>query len=311
MFKRYNFENLLKVLGQPEFIFWELQRLKFDFKFSGKATNVMEKDWDNLLLLDACRYDYFERQNDLPGDLDAVLSHGGQSWEFMEGNFVGEQLHDTVYVTANPHTGKLGDNVFHAVEPLYLNAWSKEHETVLPQDVAEAGIKAQDKYPNKRLIVHFMQPHRPYLGDTAEQLQQEHGISGFNRELAYNNKTREGPSFSTLIERGVISIERTKKAYSETLDIVLAWVADLLNTLSGKSVVSADHGELLGERIIPFGKPKFGHSHEYIRNKTLYQVPWLEIPFEERRRIKADEPIGSESGAPDTVKERLHSLGYK
>lgn len=210
---RYTLENFRKLRRQPEFVFWELQRLAFDFKYENEAVDVMDRDWDNLLILDACRYDYFERQNTIPGELSSVISHGGQSWEFMQGNFVGEQFHDTVYVTGNPHTGKLADDLFYAVEPLYLDAWSETHETVLPQDVVEAAIEAHRQYPDKRLVVHFMQPHRPYLGETAKELQRKHNITGFNRHLAYSNETPDSPSFSTLIERGDISIEKTKGSY--------------------------------------------------------------------------------------------------
>jgi hypothetical protein len=271
----------------------------------------MDRDWDNLVLLDACRYDYFERQNTIPGELTSVISHGGQSWEFMQGNFVGEQFHNTVYVTANPHTGKLQDDVFHAVEPLYIDEWNEKHETVLPEDVVSPALDANEKYPDKRLIVHFMQPHRPYLGQTAEEIQNEHDIYGFNRTLAHSDETPGGPSFSTLVENGEISATKARKAYSETLDIVLDGVATLLEGLSGKSVVSADHGEMLGERILSLTTPKFGHSHQYIRNETLYRVPWLEVPAEERRSVQTDEPVESDNGDSATIEGRLEALGYR
>jgi len=311
MTERYTLENIRKVLRNPEYVGWELQRILFDFKHGSDITDVMDEDWDNLILLDACRYDYFDDQNRIPGDLSNVISHGGQSWEFMQGNFVGEQLHDTVYVTANPHTGKLDDDTFHAVKPLYIDAWSEEYETVLPSDVVEVALDAHEQYPNKRLIIHFMQPHRPYLGDAVEELQNKHEIRGFNRHLAHSSETPDAPSFSTLIEEGEISVDRARTAYRETLDIVLDQVRMLVEQLSGKTVVSADHGEMLGERIIPFTTPKFGHSHEYIRNKTLYQVPWLEVPADERREINSEEPIEFEREDSETVESRLRSLGYK
>lgn len=309
--ERYTLENLKKVLGQPGYVGWELQRILFDLRHGGDAVDVMAEDWDNLILLDACRYDYFEAQNGISGDLSRVVSHGGQSWEFMQGNFVGQQFHDTVYVTANPHTEKLQGDVFHAVEPLYLDAWNDERETVLPGDVVDAAIAAHEEYPNKRLLVHFMQPHRPYLGPTGEELQDEYRIHGFNRRVAHGGARTDQPSFSTLLERGTIPIDETRQAYRETLDIVLGHAEDLIDALSGKSVVSADHGEMLGETIIPGTRPKFGHSHKYIRNETLYTVPWLEVPTDDRRSITSDEPIEFEGGDSNTVEERLQFLGYK
>lgn len=311
MMERYTLENIRKVLRKPEYVGWEVQRILFDLKYSGAAIDVMNKDWDNLVLLDACRCDYFNDHNTISGDLSNVISHGGRSWEFMQGNFVGEQFHDTVYVTANPHTDKLDDDTFHAIEPLYINAWDKENETVLPEDVSQAALNAHEQYPNKRILIHFMQPHRPYLGDTAEELQNEYEIRGFNRHIAHSSETPDTTSFSMLIENGEIPIDKARTAYSETLDIVLDQVKMLVKQLSGKTVVSADHGEMLGERIIPFTTPKFGHSHEYIRNKTLYQVPWLELPADERRKVKSEDPVDFNGGNSETVEDRLQSLGYK
>jgi hypothetical protein len=311
MLDRYTPENFRKLLGNPGYLGWEAQRILFDLIYSNDAVDVMNEDWDNLILLDACRYDYFESQNKIQGNLSSIISHGGSSWEFMQGNFVGNEHHDTVYVTGNPHTGKLADDIFHAVDPLYLNAWDEEYETVLPEDVVDAALDAYEKFPNKRLVVHFMQPHRPYLGETGEELQQEHKISGFNRYLAYSDETPDSASFSTLIENGDISVKIAQKAYRETLDIVLQQVDDLVTQLAGKSIISADHGELLGETIIPFTKPKFGHSDEYIRNKTLYQVPWLELPANERREISSDKPLTFDRAESEIVEDRLRSLGYK
>lgn len=309
--ERYTIENLKKVFGQPGYIGWEAQRLLFDYRFGGEAVDVMAEDWDNLILLDACRYDYFKSQYQMPGELTPIISHGGQSWEFMQRNFVGKKFHDTVYVTANPHTGKLDKDVFHAVEPLYIDAWSEKHETVLPDDVTEAALDAHARYPDKRIVIHFMQPHRPYLGDTAAEIQREHDTHGFNRNLAHSNETPDGTSFSTLVENGDIPIQKTRAAYRETLNIVLDSVNKLLEQISGKSVVSADHGEMLGEKILPFTTPKFGHSHQYIRNKTLYQVPWLEAPADNRRNITSDVPVGFDRGDSTTVADRLKALGYK
>ncbi|MDZ7731078.1 MAG: hypothetical protein U5K37_09365 [Natrialbaceae archaeon] len=95
MATRYSLENFLKLAKQPEYVLWELQRLLFDLR-TGEGIDVMEQDWDNLILLDACRYDAFEAQSAIDGNLKPVLSRGGASWEFMQANFAGRELHDTV-----------------------------------------------------------------------------------------------------------------------------------------------------------------------------------------------------------------------
>lgn len=308
---RYTVENLRKLLDKPEYVLWELQRLWYERQWD--PVDVMDRDWDNLILLDACRYDLFKQHNWIPGELEEIDSHGGASWEFMQGNFVGEQYHDTVYVTANPHTGKLSDDVFFDIEMLHIEEWDDEYETVLPEDVVEAAIEAHEQYPEKRLIVHFMQPHRPYVGSFGESLQNEHGLRGFNRHLATEGREsdRGSISFSKLVENGTISVDRARRAYQENLDIVLESVEELVELISGKTVVSADHGELIGDTILGLTEPKYGHSYEYIKNRWLYQVPWLKIPAEERRTVTSGEPSSIDRGTDAEVKDRLRSLGYK
>jgi len=66
----------------------------------------------------------------------------------------------------------------------------------------------------------------------------------------------------------------------------------LIRELDGKSVVSADHGELLGERLLPFTSRKYGHF-EYLAAEQLRRVPWHVVDSDDRRRIVADAPIES------------------
>jgi len=44
----------------------------------------MQRDWDNLIILDACRYDYFKEYNEISGDLEPVVSKASHSLQFME-----------------------------------------------------------------------------------------------------------------------------------------------------------------------------------------------------------------------------------
>jgi len=231
----------------------------------------------------------------------------------MQGNFVGEHHHNTIYVTANPHTGKLSDDVFFDVEMLHIEEWNDEYETVLPEDVVKATIQAHEQHPEKRLLIHFMQPHRPFVGNFGKNLQDKHGLRGFNRHLATDGREsdRGSVSFSKLVEKGTISVDQARRAYRENLDIVLEHVEELVESVSGKTVVSADHGELIGDRILGLTEPKYGHSYEHIKNKHLYQVPWLEIPAEERRTITSGDPSSIDRGTDAEVEDRLRSLGYK
>lgn len=312
---RYNLENLATALRNPAVLKTELGRLISYRAFTmvhGDGIDVVEQDWDTLVLLDACRYDRFSERIDrtgIEGDLDSVISRGPESWTFIRNNFVGRELHDTIYVSANPHVSKLSDDVFFRIEPL-LDSWDPDTETIPPREVVEAAVRMHDEHPNKRLIVHFMQPHIPYIGSTAERIRSSVSISGLGLGDHPGNEQRNGDGYRwwDAIEANEISREETHEAYVESLDIVLDHVTELLDDVDGKSVITADHGELLGERLVPFGARRYGHPPLY--TTELCEVPWFETEFGERREIVSEDPLTDDRMDPEEVTERLRALGY-
>jgi hypothetical protein len=267
-----------------------------------KSTNVLDDDWDTLVILDACRYDYFKSHNDIPGKLEPTVVNGNQSLDFMRNNFATREAHDTVYVTANPHADQLPSETFHHIDFL-LDHWNSEIGTVLPSDVREAAIDANREYPSKRLIVHFMQPHRPYLGPTADELRSRIDLKGFRNEGS-------GLQIWGAAKQKEATIEEVRQAYAETLDIVLAEVSDLIDELDGKTVITADHGEMLGERVFPVTSRVWGHS-EGFSTRLLRTVPWLSVESDNRREITVSEPEKSKSLQENSVSDRLEALGYQ
>lgn len=312
----YTLENLRRVLENPrllrrELFAWTLRvnsrwrRVRQALDGGDEGIDVVAADWDTLVVLDACRYDLFEARNPLEGELRAVRSKGSDSWEFMAANFDGRTLHDTVYVTANPHVYELPDDTFHAVENLLETRWDEETGTVRPAAVVEAAIDAHERYPEKRLIVHFMQPHFPFLGPTGRTFDQM-GIESLETD---DRGEAPNPWFGLLYEDSV-DAETVLTAYRENLDLVFPHVERLLEALSGKSVVTADHGNLVGERGFPIPMRMYGHPRGLDRDEVR-TVPWLEVDAADRRRTVA-EPPGEEATETDddVVEDRLSALGY-
>jgi hypothetical protein len=103
MGQMYSLHGIRKGLKQPRYILQELNRMYYQrlysWEYNEAGLDVFEADWDTLLILDACRYDLFERVSDLPGKTTAVRSKGSATEEFLRANFDGKRLHDTVYVT--------------------------------------------------------------------------------------------------------------------------------------------------------------------------------------------------------------------
>jgi len=284
----------------------EVNNLQFRLRH-GNGTRVMEEDWDNLLILDGCRYDMFTERVDLPGTLEYRISLGSSSEEFMERNFVDEQFHDTVYVSANPFIPKLGLNeeTFHMVVDL-LDDWDEELQTIRPDIVAEAAREAHKQYPNKRLIVHFMQPHAPFIGELGREMvgggwTMDHDVEN---DPGIWNRLRDGED---------VPLERVWEAYKENLDIVLEEAEPLLSELNGKSVITADHGNLVGERLSPIPtRRKYGHPYG-VHTEELVKVPWFVMQGSDRREVSADSPVESndESVSDEELEDRLEALGYR
>jgi hypothetical protein len=148
------------------------------------------------------------------------------------------------------------------------------------------------------LIIHYLQPHAPYIGPTgAEKLPTDY--------LNFWSSFRDG--------KFDVDLETAKKAYRENVELVIPHVETLLSELKGKTVVTSDHGELLGERDSPIPIRRFGHP-SYTFLPELIDVPWLVRENGSRKEIVAENPEGSnqdeEEVDDETVRQRLEHLGY-
>lgn len=312
MRNHFTLDNLRRALQNPHLIRREVIRLASlpfnhgygyytDYRLP-ESIDMMEEDWDNLIILDACRCDYFKPQHGFDKQAECVVSPGKMSWEFMEGTFLEKQFHDTIYITSNPFSGRLPEDTFFKSKYL-IDEWDDEIGTIHPEDIVSAAMEANQEYPNKRLILHFMQPHRPYLGPTAEKLRQRVNLKGYRNE-------GDGLQIWGAVKEKKVTVEEVQQAYSESLDIVLDVVNDFLAEIDGKSVITADHGEMLGERVLPFTSRVWGHS-EGFNTPTLRKVPWLEIEGKTRRKTYSSEPVANKEELTESeVKDRLRALGY-
>ncbi|MFB6199967.1 MAG: hypothetical protein ABEJ83_03745, partial [Candidatus Nanohaloarchaea archaeon] len=118
-------------------------------------------DWDNLIILDACRKDIYE---EVFGSSGSRLSVGSNTQEFIQNSFSEGDWSDTVYITGNPffkqsffreETGRDVSSVFHEVFHTYETDWDKEYGTVLPEAVVKDALTAEKLFPDKRKIIHF------------------------------------------------------------------------------------------------------------------------------------------------------------
>lgn len=304
--------SVSKAIKDPTIFLNEAERLLAKYIFEtkyGDGIDVMARDWDNLLILDACRADFFTEHNEIDGELQTVVSRGSASWEFLTANFAGRELHDTILVTANPFVEKLSDDVFFDVCYAELfERWDDSLKTIPPETVVEATLQKNKQHPDKRLIAHFMQPHAPYVGSTGRELYERYEFGVFNPDMKGNEGfTVPEAGIPQAVEEGPIREEELRQAYAENVQIAIKHAARLVERLNGRSVVTADHGEMLGERELV--RKRYGHR-DNIYTPELRIVPWLIVESSDRREVIAGEPSEFERLDDDVRESRLQALGY-
>ena len=278
-----------------------------------EGTAVMDEDWDNLLILDACRFDTFRRalpDSGLSGTLRRKRSLGSNTPEFLCANFDGRTFPDTVYVSANPQVTVHTDDAFHAVVNVWESDWDDTHNTVRPREMVRRTLEAAERYPDKRVIAHFIQPHYPFIGEFGQEyIEKQAGIE-LSRRMA-NGGTAESDHWNVwdLLKQGQLRADVVRRAYRENLGLALPHVRELGHELDGKTVVTADHGNLFGERLGPAGIRVYGHP-EGIYAEDLVTVPWFEMDWSRRKTVRSG---GASERDPETagdVSMRLKELGY-
>lgn len=261
--------------------------------------DIMARDWDNLIILDACRYDLFLSCNTLNGEVECYYSNASNTAEFVRKTFVGEHYPDTVCVTATPKYIKPNaEDAFHDVIHVWEDDWNDEARTVLPEVMVERVISAHKKYPNKRLISHFIPPHLPFIGEIGQQI--PHSVA-FLGDLRGHDRDKQ--NIWNAMSNGGLEIQRVWSAYKENLELTLPAIENLLDKLPGKSVVTSDHGNAFGEAGI-FGHPSRRHI------EPLVCVPWFTADFDERKETLAEETNKRSNIDEETISDRLRDLGY-
>lgn len=253
---------------------------------SDGGESVLSKDWDNLIILDGCRFDLFDENNEefnMDGELRQITTLASATPEFVSKTFTGE-YDDIVYVTANPFVHELLDEPFHAE----INAWDSDVDedlgVVPPESMTKAVQTVSEKYPNKRIIAHYMQPHCPFIGDPAD----------------------ERNFWQVALSDGVDTV---LEMYEGNLLRAFEAIEPLEEDLEGKTVITSDHGNALGERAGIF--PIYGHPGR-IHIDSLTQVPWYILEYSERKEI---DTVDRQQKTPEqsldaNVEKRLKDVGY-
>jgi hypothetical protein len=271
------------------------------------GTNVFDRRWDVLVVLDACRADLLrsvvadgDAETGFLGDVATVRSVGSSSSEWLENTFGSRpETARTAMVTGNTWTDRyLEADAFAALDEVWKYAWDDDLGTVPPGAITDRAVALARASEPDRLIVHYMQPHHPFVPDPIA------GDDGMARTGSHSNDANPW----VLLRRGAVTTERVRAAYEANLRYVLPEVRTLIENVSGRVAVTADHGNLFGEWGL-YGHPMCTPV------PALLAVPWAETDGDGRRdytpTIGPPEPlpVGRVYGA-ETDRDRLAALGY-
>lgn len=308
-------EGLLNLLREGFYFSIEsLHRFneKFKNKTKKKATNFYDKNWDVLIILDACRYDlikevYEKEDYDFMMDLDYIYSVGSQSKEWMKNTFSEEyskEMKNTAYITGNMFSDEvLNSEDFRLLDEVWEYSWSKDYKVTLPNPITKKGIKINRNNDFDRLILHYMQPHEPFIPDMMGGDIKSDSITNVDDKVNMLEVKTETKKVWHQYRDNEISKEKLWKAYKNNLKYVLDNIESLLNNLEAEEVyITADHGNALGEQFI------YGHPDKvYI--EPLRKVPWIKVKSKDNKTITNTSIKTKKENL--TVNERLEKLGYK
>lgn len=260
---------------------------------------VWDREWDVLLVLDACRVDLLRSvAGEYPflGEPDAVGTHwsvASKSSDWLRRTFSSEYeevIGETAYVTGNPFTAKVPLDVEPAIlDEVWRYGWDEELSTIPAPPLTDRAISTWRDEDVSRMIVHYMQPHGPFV---------PHPDLG-----SYGDPDDFGDGFGDLWAKAgdEISTDTIWEAYRDNLRYVLDDVELLVNNVDAEQIVlTADHGNAIGE----FGV--YGHPQDVLL-PSIRRVPWARTSG---RDTGAHRPNMERDTGPTDVEDRLEHLGY-
>lgn len=263
-----------------------------------RGTPIYREDWDLLILLDACRVDVIEQATDEYEFFDSVerfetLDTMTQWW--MRKNFTPEyreEMAATGYVCGNPFSEtELHGSDFAELDEVWRYAWDDELGTVPPRPMTDRAVKMQRDRDHDRLIVHYMQPHCPFLANPDLSIGKQ--VENFGDQ--------EWDDVWERLRKGAVTLEEVWSAYRGNLEIVLNDVRLLLSNVDAdRAIITSDHGNAVGEWGV------YGHPI-HMPLSCLRIVPWIEVNARDTGQYT---PSPVERVVDTEVNDHLESLGY-
>jgi len=277
-------------------------------KYPAQQTLLDElRDQDRycLLVFDAGRYDYLAPllSDYYTGEVQPSFSAARDTFEWItkawQGGYedvtyisgmvpVSDEMPDfdmmnfqRLYDGINP-----GDNIGY-IHPLWKEHWDRHVATVPPEEITDY---AMDYLDQDKLVVHYNQPHSPYIG-TPKLL----GHTDSENAMPKKGRPNDEPIWHR-VRAGEVSDAYLRMAYWANAKRAIEACKPLVKARD-RVIATSDHGEALGEWD--------GYAHDRAPHPKRRVVPWQPIKGVDEQNRE------SNNNATPGVNDKLEALGYR
>ena len=229
-----------------------------------QADLLQEEPWETLIILDACRHDKFKEvveEKNILGKLEPCLSPAQHTADWYLYYWGRKKTQDIVLISAqivpwvSDWTNGVWQNFYRAI-----HTW--KHGTDFPSIKAtmDEAEKQRLVFPDKKLLIHLIPPHLPFIGPKGVAFTQS----------KFGSKPQMYSQYSLIQKYGrQHGWEEIQFYYKESIETAMSRV--LAYKWLKNAVITADHGELIGEG-------GFYNHGRYLKScEALRVVPWFRL----------------------------------
>lgn len=303
------------------------------------GTNVFDRDWDVLVILDTCRPDALQDVSDERAWLDEIgelRSIGSSSPEWYLNTFTeaySDELKKTALISGNIYANRVlnewtadtgaADDFLKRGNPDWKQMPSRSlahfeqitgaiksyeplhsESSAIPHILTDRAIAVGRQGEWDQLIIHYTLPHMPMIANALDWNSGEQSVDNLMSGPDEIRKLRKEEIGYRPYAYGEVSSEKAYQNFLDNLRLALDYVEILLENIDAERVViSADHGEALGE----WGLWDHEHGFPFSPMRT---VPWAETTASDEGtysvRYESREELPNESEQEEFLKQ----MGY-
>lgn len=233
---------------------------------------IHNTDWQTLIILDAARYDYFKKLNKFKGKLIKARSRAPHTYRWLEETF--PDKYNWTYFSAHPYINSIpmrkswnARDHFKSIVSIWAYAWNDELGTVHPHSVG----RMLELVDYEKAVIHYIQPHGPWIGKTRWAV-----------PWTLEQHEKHGVMADYVAQVVKPEPKMMRKYYRDNLKLVLYSIDKFRDNFKGQVIITADHGEMLGEKGL------YLHKENYPKwaDDLLREVPffiWDRSPSSDQR----------------------------